>query len=281
MNTTSFFQPRFTLQLHDRLFSLGKPVVMGILNATPDSFYTGSRVQGVDIALEKAESMIAEGADILDIGGYSSRPGADHISIAEEKKRVLPIIKEVKQKYPEIVVSVDTFRAEVALAAVGEGADVINDISGGQMDGHMFATVGKLQVPYVLMHMKGTPQNMKQLAKYDNLIKELMSYFHQKIEMLRQVGCKDIILDPGFGFAKTISHNYQLLEKFEVFRVFELPLLAGLSRKSMIYRKLGIEPNEALNGTTALNTIALQKGASILRVHDVAEARQIIDLLYH
>ncbi|MFA0961407.1 dihydropteroate synthase [Roseivirga sp. BDSF3-8] len=252
---------------------------MGIVNVTPDSFYTGSRVNEEKDLLLRAEQMLTDGANILDIGGYSTRPGAQDISPAEEEKRVVTAVKAIYKAFPQAVISIDTFRAEVARKAVEAGAALINDVSGGTLDERMFETVAQLSVPYVLMHMKGTPQTMKSEANYQNLLEEIMSYFSEKVRVLTRMGVADIILDPGFGFAKTINHNFELLNKLEHFHIFGLPLMAGLSRKSMIHRTLQVTPEEALNGTTVCHTIALIKGASILRVHDVKEASQAIKLV--
>ncbi len=279
MNPASeiLFTP-LTLNLKGRLIDLRTPAVMGILNITPDSFYGGSRVEGTDAVVQKAGEMLAQGATFLDVGGYSSRPGAAHISAEDERARVVPAIEAVQKAFPEALISVDTFRAEVARAAVEAGACMVNDISGGALDEAMFGTIASLQIPYVLMHMRGTPQTMTSLTQYGNLLPEMFAYFQQKIFRLRQLGVKDIILDPGFGFAKTPDQNYQLLRNWNYFNPLGLPVLAGLSRKSMIYKKLQISVEDALNGTTVLNTIALMKGAAILRVHDVKEATEAVKL---
>ncbi|MBS1505103.1 MAG: dihydropteroate synthase [Bacteroidetes bacterium] len=254
---------------------------MGILNVTPDSFFDGFRYTDEGAILKQTEKMIEEGADIIDVGGYSSRPGAEHISASEELKRVVPAIKMIQKNFPDTFVSIDTFRAEVAEEAVDAGASMINDISGGGLDPAMFATVARLNVPYVLMHLRGTPQTMNLLTQYDHLLKEIIDYFHQKIYALQQLGVSDIIIDPGFGFAKTVSQNFELLKNLDALGVLGKPILAGLSRKSMIWRTLATNPEHALNGTTALNAIALMKGASLLRVHDVREAKETITLLHH
>jgi dihydropteroate synthase len=251
---------------------------MGILNVTPDSFFSGSRTVTEKTVLERAEKLLTEGAAILDIGGYSSRPSALDIPTEEEKNRIVPAIKSIVTEFPEAVISVDTFRADVAEEAINAGAAIINDISGGSLDGKMFEVVAKLQVPYILMHMRGTPQTMQSLTQYDNLLPEMLRYFAEKTDTLKRLGVNDIILDPGFGFAKTVEQNYEVLNQLEIFRILELPILAGMSRKSMTYKALGIAPEEALNGTTALNMLALTKGAKILRVHDVKEAVQTIKL---
>ncbi|MCS6820967.1 MAG: dihydropteroate synthase [Microscillaceae bacterium] len=267
-----------TLNLNGTLLSLEKPCVMGILNITPDSFYAGSRVQTEKEILSQAEKHLSEGATFLDVGGYSSRPNAEHISEQEELQRVLPAIRLIRQHFPQAYISVDTFRAEVAKQAIYEGASIVNDISGGSLDSEMFPTVAQAKAPYVLMHMKGTPQTMTTLTHYDNILAEILQYFAQKIEKLTELGIKDIIIDVGFGFAKTLEQNFYLLKHLQQFHTLGLPLLVGLSRKSMIWRTLQISPEEALNGTTALNMVALLQGATILRVHDVKEAMQTITL---
>lgn len=272
------FSP-FTLNCRGRLISLETPAVMGILNVTPDSFHTGNRFGNEAALLERAEKMLSEGADFLDIGGYSTRPGAADISAEEEIRRVAPIITALARRFPEAVISVDTFRASVARQAVDAGAAIINDVSGGLLDETMYETVAALQVPYILMHMRGTPQTMAGLNQYRDLIPDILDELHPKIARLRELGVKDLVVDPGFGFAKNADQNYQLLRQADAFHVFGIPLLIGISRKSMIWKKLGIPPEEALNGTTVLNTIALQKGAHILRVHDVREARETIRIL--
>lgn len=253
---------------------------MGILNVTPDSFYDGGRYSYDNKALlSQAEKLLTEGAAILDIGGYSSRPGARHISPEEEKKRAINCTEIVAKAFPEAYLSIDTFRSEIAREAIAAGACMINDISGGNLDERMFDTVAALQVPYVMMHMQGTPQTMKQLTQYDNLMLDILDYFQQKLADLRQRKVKDIIIDPGFGFAKTIDQNFELLQNLEVFKSLDTPLLVGLSRKSMISKRLGISTDNALNGTTVLNTVSLLKGASILRVHDVKEAVEAVKLV--
>ena len=270
----------YTLNVRGRLLDLSKPQVMGILNVTPDSFYAGSRMETEEAVRGRVRQIIAEGGSMIDVGAYSSRPGAADVSAEEEMERLRRGMRIVREEAPEIPVSVDTFRADVAKMAVEElGVDIINDISGGELDKEMFKTVAKLGVPYILMHMKGTPQTMQQAPHYEDLMKEVMLYFAEKVQQLRDLGQKDIVLDPGYGFAKTIDHNYELLKHQEMLEVFELPLLVGVSRKSMIYRFLGSSPEEALNGTTVLNTLALQKGANILRVHDVKEAVEVVRLV--
>lgn len=275
------FSPRQTLRCPGgRVLNLAAPQVMGILNLTPDSFFATSRVADPSDLLHRAEAMLQAGASILDVGGYSSRPGAEHIAEDEEKRRVLPALEALRRAFPEAFLSVDTFRASVACAAVAAGADIINDISGGELDAAMFATAGQLQVPYVLMHMRGTPQTMQQLTDYpEGLVLELVRYFREKVAQLRAVGVTDIILDPGFGFAKTATQNHDLLRRLRELQLLGLPILAGLSRKAMVYKPLGLTPEAALSGTVAVNTIALLNGAKLLRVHDVPEAVQTIRLV--
>ena len=268
----------YTLNCKGRLLVIEKPVVMGILNITPDSFYSGSRVQQLDEILAKAEQMISEGAAILDIGGQSTKPGSDRLAAGEELKRVLPAIQLIKEKHPATFISIDTYHSTVAKEAVAAGADLVNDISAGEMDGQIISTVAALHVPYIAMHMKGTPETMQHKPAYNDVTKEVMDYFIQKTNECKQAGITDIIIDPGFGFGKTIQHNFQLLKKLEAFQVFQVPILAGLSRKSTVYKTLNTTPEVALNGTTVLNTIALTKGASILRVHDAKEAVEAIKL---
>ena len=252
---------------------------MGVLNLSPDSFFEGSRVAANENSwLHEAEKKIREEADFLDLGGYSSRPGAVHLSVAEEIARVLPALRAIKKHFPDTLISIDTFRSEVADAAVAEGADLINDISAGNLDPNMLPLVARLGVPYIAMHLKGTPQTMQSQADYQQLLPEILSYFSAKIEQFRKLGIKDVIIDPGFGFAKTREQNFELLRNLKSFRQLGLPVLAGLSRKSMIYKTLEISAEEALNGTTALNMFALMQGANILRVHDVKEAKETIQL---
>ena len=268
------------INVNGRLMDLSQPRVMGILNVTPDSFFAESRKQTDEAVEALVERMLAEGADMIDIGAYSSRPNAEHVSAEEEMARLRRGLTALRRVAPEAVVSVDTFRADVARMCVEEyGVAIINDIAAGEMDPEMFATVAQLGVPYVMMHMQGTPQNMQLNPHYDNLMKEVMTYFAEKVDRLRQMGAKDLILDPGFGFGKTLDHNYELLSHMEEFAEFGLPLLVGISRKSMIYRLLDITPQESLNGTTVLNTIALLKGAHILRVHDVKPAVEAVKMV--
>ncbi|MXV17127.1 dihydropteroate synthase [Hufsiella ginkgonis] len=273
------FHQKMTLNAGGTILDLSTPVVMGILNLTPDSFYDGGRNNTAALAIERAGQMLADGAAILDLGAYSSRPGAADISTGEEILRLLPVLRALVKAYPRAIISVDTFRSEVAQAAIGEGAHIINDISGGSLDPQLFETVARLKVPYVLMHMKGTPQNMVQHAHYHDLFDEIFTCFTERLFQLGELGVTDILIDPGFGFAKTPEQSYRLLSMLEQFKAFGHPVLAGLSRKSMIYKKLGVTAAEALNGTTVLNTIALQKGANILRVHDVKEAAEAIKLV--
>lgn len=268
----------YTLNCKGRLLTIDEPLVMGILNATPDSFYSGSRVQETDEVLQKAAAMITDGAAILDIGGQSTRPGSVRISAEEETARVVPAIKAIKEQFPAVFISIDTYYAVVAKEAVQAGADIVNDISAGDMDATMLATVAGLRVPFIAMHMQGNPDTMQQNPHYENIAKEVVDYFIAKTAQCKEAGIVDVILDPGFGFGKTITHNFQLLKQMEVLQLFHLPVLAGLSRKSTIWRTLNITADEALNGTTVLNTIALTKGATILRVHDVKEAVETVKL---
>lgn len=259
-----------TIRVNGQLMDLSTPKVMGILNVTPDSFYAGSRKETTSDIVNRVEQIITEGADMIDIGAYSSRPNAEHVSTKEEMARLRKGLEAIREVAPEAIVSVDTFRADVASMCVEEyGVALINDISGGQMDERMFDTVARLDVPYIMMHMQGTPQNMQQHIHYDHIRMEIMQYFALRVQDLHSRGVKDIIIDPGFGFGKTLAHNYELFKHLEDFKLFGFPLLVGISRKSMIYKLLDSSPEEALNGTTVLNTIALTKGVDILRVHDV------------
>ncbi|MCS2468652.1 dihydropteroate synthase [Bacteroides uniformis] len=268
------------INVNGSLLDLSQPRVMGILNVTPDSFYAGSRTQTEAEIVRRVKQIVSEGAAIIDIGAYSSRPNADNVSAREEMERLRMGLKILFEIQPDAVVSVDTFRADVARMCVEEyGVAIINDIAAGEMDANMFHTVAALNVPYIMMHMQGTPQSMQQHPHYDNLLKEVFLYFARKVQQLRDLGVKDIILNSGFGFGKTMEHNYELLSHLEEFRIFELPLLVGVSRKSMIYRLLDITPQEALNGTTVLDTICLLKGADILRVHDVKEAVETVRIV--
>lgn len=273
------FQQKYTLNVQGRLVDLSTPKVMGILNLTPDSFYDGGRNNSLTSALKKTEELLKDGADFIDIGAYSSRPMAENISASEELDRLIPVLKELVKEFPEAMISIDTFRASVANAAVQEGAHIINDIGGGELDKEMFSTIGRLKVPYILMHMKGTPQTMLENIHYDDVFLEVFGYLADRVQELLALGVKDIILDPGFGFAKNAQHNYELLSRLDQFRLLTHPILAGVSRKGMIYRTLGITAEESLNGTTVANTIALMKGASILRVHDVKAAVEAVKIV--
>ncbi len=269
-----------SIQLKGELVSLEKPLVMGILNVTPDSFFSGSRYQTEQEIIARAKTIIDEGGDIIDLGAYSSRPDSVDISIAQEKERLDFALKILKEHFPEAVYSVDTFRAEVAEHCVAKyGVDIINDISGGGLDDNMFRTVADLQVPYVMMHMRGTPQTMMKNTSYENLLPEILKYFAERTDELYRLGVNDVIIDPGFGFSKTLDQNYEMMNNLEAFKIFEVPLLVGISRKSMIYKLFDTTPAESLNGTSVLNTLALIKGANILRVHDVREAREAVGIV--
>ncbi|MES2373088.1 MAG: dihydropteroate synthase [Bacteroidota bacterium] len=269
----------FTLNCKGRLLEISTPIVMGIINTTPDSFYSDSRNGSVTDALHTAEKMLKEGAAILDIGGQSTRPGAAAITVAEEAERILPVIEAIVREFPGSFLSVDTYSSIVARAAVDHGAVIVNDISGGSFDGEMINTVSGLQVPYVCMHLKGNMENMHTDPRYTDVTKEVLDYFIEKTAACTKAGINDIIIDPGFGFSKKSGHNFQLLKQLEVFSILKRPVLLGISRKSTIYKTLGITAEEALNGTTVLNTAGLLKGASILRVHDVKEAIEAIRLV--
>lgn len=279
MAEKNFFEPKQSLNIKGRLIDLSTPKVMGILNITPDSFYNNSRTKTIDEALIKAAQFLNEGATFIDVGGYSSRPGAQDISINEETDRLVPVVESLVKAFPEAIISIDTFRAKVAQETIEAGAHIINDIAAGDMDEQMFETVAKLQVPYIMMHMQGTPQNMQQNPTYNNVLLEVIDYLAKKVAALKVLHIHDVIIDPGFGFGKTIEHNYELLRQMEAFKIFKLPVLVGFSRKGMIYKTLGTTAAEALNGTSVLNTIALQKGAGILRVHDVKEAVECVRLV--
>jgi len=268
----------FTLNCKGRLITAFKPLVMGIINNTPDSFYEGSRLNNSTAVLQKAEQMLLEGATLLDIGGQSTRPGSELLSEEDELKRVIPSVEAIHRQMPEAVISIDTFYARVAAEAVATGASMVNDISGGTMDENMLATVAGLQTPYICMHIKGTPQTMQQFARYENIAAEVLDYFIEKMDSCKKAGIHDIILDPGFGFAKNTEQNFALLRQMQVLQITGKPLLVGLSRKGAIYKTLGTTASGALNGTTVLNTLALQNGAGILRVHDVKEAVEAITL---
>ena len=268
-----------TINCKGTLIDLSTPKVMGIVNVTPDSFFDGGKLTNSDEIVGQVEKMLHDGATFIDLGGYSSKPGAEFVSETEELNRVIPIVKLLVDKFPDILLSIDTFRSEVAEQAIENGAAIINDISAGLLDENMLETVAKLQVPYIMMHMKGTPKTMQSLANYDDLLKEMNFYFSERIAKARSYGLNDIIIDPGFGFAKTIDHNYELLQNLELLQFHELPILSGISRKSMIYRTLDTKPENALNGTTFLHAFCLQKGANILRVHDVKEAVECVKLM--
>lgn len=270
----SIFYPKHSLNLRGDLHFIDRPWIMGILNITPDSFYDGGSYPDQNALLEKVKKMQEDGADIIDVGAQSTRPGASFVSSKEEISRLKPVLKILKEHFYNLKISVDTYQSEVARAAVDLGAHIINDISGGTMDDHMFNTMAELQVPYVLMHIKGKPETMQNDPQYKDVVKELMFFLSRQIEKLEEKGVNDIIVDPGFGFGKSLDHNYQLLNELEAFHILNKPMLVGFSRKSMINKVLGTLPSEALNGTTVLNTMALQKGATILRVHDVKEAKE-------
>lgn len=267
-----------TINCNGRLIDLNEPKIMGILNTTPNSFYDGGSNQSMNLILEKVEKHLSEGADMIDVGGYSTKQGAEEVSEVEEIARTIPVIEKIMEKYPDLILSIDTFRGNVARAAIKAGASIINDVSGFELDPEMLPAIAELKVPYILMHMKGTPKTMQDDPQYDDITLEVNQYFSEKIARLRELKINDIILDPGFGFAKTIEHNYELFSKMEVLGFGQYPLLVGISRKSMIYKYFGISPQEALNGTTALNMVALQKGAKILRVHDVREAKETLQI---
>lgn len=267
-----------TINCNGELIDLSTPKVMGILNVTPDSFFDGGRYTNDLKVLQRVEQMLTDGATFIDVGGYSSKPNAVAVTVQEEKARTIPVVASIVQHFPEAIVSIDTFRSDVAQLCLDQGAAIVNDISAGLLDPLMLKIVANYQVPYIMMHMKGTPQTMSALAQYDDLVKEMLLYFSERIAAARSFGISDLIVDPGFGFAKTIDQNFELLRHLDIFKSLELPILAGVSRKSMIHKTLQIKPEEALNGTTVLNTLALEKGASILRVHDVKEAVETIKL---
>jgi len=269
----------FTLNCNGRMLVWEKPMIMGIINSTPDSFFQESRFRGTDAVLAQAEKMLEEGADIIDIGGQSTRPGSTLLTATEELQRIIESVEAIHKQFPEAFISVDTFYALVAKETVAAGASLINDISAGSMDESMLSMVASLNVPYVLMHMKGTPATMQQNAHYENVTREVLDFFIHKIPLVRNAGIKDIIVDPGFGFGKTISHNFELLRNLSAFKMLNCPVLLGLSRKSTIYKTLDIDVSQALNGTTVLNTIGIENGANILRVHDVKEASQVVNLI--
>ncbi|KAA1243568.1 dihydropteroate synthase [Aquimarina sp. RZ0] len=272
-----------TINCKGSLIDLSTPKVMGILNLTPDSFYDGGAYKNEYDILKQVEKMLQEGATFIDLGAYSSRPSSDHITMQEEEKRVLPVVELLQNKFPDCILSIDTFRSKIAKSCIDIGAAIINDISAGNLDTDMIPMIGELKVPYIMMHMVGTPQTMKSLHQYDLLVKDIQLYFSKKIADARKNGIYDLIIDPGFGFSKNVQQNYELLKELEMLKLHDLPILTGISRKSMIYKILDINPAESLNGTTVLNTIALLNGSSILRVHDVKEAMECISLMniYH
>lgn len=267
-----------TINCKGRLLDLNSPKVMGILNVTPDSFYDGGKYKDELEILNQVETMLNDGATIIDVGGYSSRPGGKEIKINEEISRVVPVVELILNKFPETLISIDTFRSKVAQKSIVAGASIVNDISAGYLDSDMLSTVGKLGVPYIMMHMRGNPKTMQNQTQYEDLVKEVNSYFAERISIAHEHKIIDIIIDPGFGFAKTLEQNFELLNKFELLQIVGKPILAGVSRKSMIYKTLDTSSEKALNGTTALNMLALQKGAKILRVHDVKEAMECVTL---
>jgi dihydropteroate synthase len=267
-----------TINCKGQLIDLTTPKVMGILNVTPNSFYDGGMYKSNSEMLTKVGKMLSEGATFIDVGAYSSKPSAEYVSEEEELQRIIPIINLILEYYPETLLSIDTFRSEVAKVCIENGAAMINDISAGNLDDKMLETVAKYNVPYIMMHMRGTPETMQKMTSYDDIVKEILFYFSEKVARARSFGINDLIIDPGFGFAKTLDQNYEVLQKMELFEILELPLLAGFSRKSMIYKTLQTSADEALNGTTVLNTVSLTKGANILRVHDVKEAMECVSL---
>lgn len=279
IDKNTIFSPKTSINCRGKLLNLDKPLIMGILNVTEDSFFDGGKHNSEKQWLIQTAKMISEGTDIIDIGAASTRPGAKLITQDEEIIVIQKVLKSIRKEFPEIPISIDTYYSKVAEISVDNGADIINDISGGDIDKEMFATIGRLKIPYILMHIKGTPENMQQLPLYDNLIQEIILYFAEKINKLKSLGVNDIIIDPGFGFGKSLEDNYKLMNQLEVFHFFELPILVGISRKSMINKVLGCKASEALNGTTVLNAIALQKGAKILRVHDVKEAVETVKII--
>jgi len=274
-----YFQNKTMINFSGKLVDISKPLVMGILNCTPDSFFDGGKNNTEDLAIQHAGRMINEGADIIDIGGMSTKPNSKLIDAKEELSRVLPIIKKIKKAYPDQILSIDTYRSEVADAAINEGVSMVNDISAGMLDNKLWAVVKKYNAPYVLMHMKGTPQNMQDNPTYEDVVEEVMRFLSEKVNALNQFGINDVVIDLGFGFGKKRVHNYTLLKNLDIFRILNKPILVGISRKSMIYRQLDTTVEDALNGTTVLNTFALTKGANILRVHDVKEAKETIKLM--
>ena len=277
---TKFLKRKNTINLNGQILNLAQPVVMGILNVTPDSFFDGGKYKTEKKVIHRAEEILEQGGTVIDIGALSTQPGADAISTKEEIDRLLPAVKAVKKNFPDAFISIDTYRSWVALKVIEDcGPCMVNDISGGNFDAHMFDTIGKLGVPYVLMHMQGTPLKMQENPEYDDIIRDISLFFTDRVKKLTKAGVKDVIIDPGFGFGKTLEHNYELLNRLDSFKVFQLPLLVGVSRKSMIYKLLNSNPEEALNGTSVINTLALMGGADILRVHDVREAVEAIRIM--
>jgi dihydropteroate synthase len=278
-NKGTFFSKKFTLRIRGKIIGLSDPKIMGILNVTPDSFYDGGKYTSERLVIERVRKMISEGADFIDVGAFSSRPGAALISENDEIKRLEPALNAIRTHYPDTIISVDTFRSAIAKFAVENfNVDIINDIFAGMADENMYKTIADLDVPYIIMHMKGKPEQMQKNPSYQNVTKEILIFFSEKLNQIRQAGVNDIIIDPGFGFGKTIEHNYTILKQLDAFKIFELPVMVGISRKSFIYKVLNTIPEESLNGTTVLNTIALINGAGILRVHDVKEAKEAIKI---
>ena len=278
-NKGTFFSKKSTIRIRGKIIELSDPRIMGVLNVTPDSFYDGGRYTSEQLIIERVRQMITEGADFIDIGAFSSRPGADFVSENDEVKRLKPALDAIRKHFPDSILSIDTFRSGIVKFAVENfNVDMVNDIFAGNADDNMYQTVADLGVPYIIMHMKGTPQNMQKNPSYKNVTKEIFMFFSEKLSRIRNAGVNDIIIDPGFGFGKTIEHNYTILKQLNAFKIFELPVMVGLSRKSFIYKVLKTVPEESLNGTTVLNTIALVNGASILRVHDVKEAKEAIKI---
>lgn len=277
---TKFLKRKSTINLSGRIIDLAQPVVMGIINVTPDSFFDGGKYKTEKKVLKRAEEILAQGGSIIDIGAVSTQPGKEGISTKDEIDRLLPAVKAIKKEFPEAAVSIDTYRSWVALKIIEDcGPCIVNDVTGGNFDDHMFETIGKLGVPYILMHMLGTPLKMQENPEYEDIIRDISLFFTERVKQLTKAGVKDVIIDPGFGFGKTLDHNYELLNRLDSFKVFQLPLLVGVSRKSMIYKLLATNPEEALNGTSVVNTLALMGGADILRVHDVREAVEAVRIL--
>ena len=267
-----------TINCKGQLIDLSTPKIMGILNVTPNSFYDGGKFTLSENGLSQVGKMLDEGATFIDIGAYSSKPNSEFVSEEEERNRILPVVQGILNQFPDALLSIDTFRSGIAAVCIENGAAIINDISAGNLDEKMMEVVAKHNVPYIMMHLRGTPQTMQSQTNYENIIKEMLFYFSEKVNKARSLGINDLIIDPGFGFAKTLEQNYEVLQNFECFKILDLPILAGISRKSMVYKPLGLTANEALNGTTVLNTIAVSKGANILRVHDVKEAVECVTL---